>query len=51
MTITMNDIKAMMTNVATVPAIAGSVFKLEEDDEPVIGGDGITVRIICALVI
>ena len=40
----MHDIKVMMTTVDTVPAIAGSSVELEVDDEPVIGGDGITVR-------
>ena len=51
MTITMHDIKVMMITADTVPAIAGSAFELEEDDEPVIGGCRITIRIICTHVI
>ena len=46
MTITMHVIKLIMTKVDIVPAIAGDVFELEEDDEPFIGGDSITVRVI-----
>ena len=44
--ITIHNIKLMMTIVDTVPAIAGSGVELEEEDEPVIGGCSITVRII-----
>ena len=45
--ITMKDTKLIMTTAATLPAIAGTGDELEEDDEPFIGDDCITIRIIC----
>ena len=48
-TITMQDIKLIITTAATLPAIAGIGVELEDDDdddEPAIGDDCITIRII-----